>query len=207
MLNLLSSLCLHVPVTWQRLSTMSIPFIVSVLNDFSSLATLSHTSQLHFCFQSYFTAGGLQPISSSRRQAPWGSRPDLTGFVSAKYSYTYRTYSMLLKIFLVNLCMYSVSTVFPKQIVSIITILCYNSSLVTCAIVFTAAKFKPLIFSVWLPLFLWHEYVHSHDLYDFLLSAQFRCINIYIWKAESRVQFADRCAPRKISNDAENLVL
>jgi hypothetical protein len=42
----------------------------------------------------------------------------------------------------------SVSTVFAKQIMSILRILCYNGSLVTWTVVsLTTAKFKPLIFS------------------------------------------------------------
>jgi hypothetical protein len=45
-------------------------------------------------------------------------------------------------------------------------------------------------------------------LYDFcLLPAQFSYIIIYTWKVESRVQIADRCAPRIISNGGENLVV
>jgi hypothetical protein len=45
-------------------------------------------------------------------------------------------------------------------------------------------------------------------LYDFCLSpAQFCYIIVYIRKAESRVQIADRCAPWKISNGAQNLIL
>jgi hypothetical protein len=43
-------------------------------------------------------------------------------------------------------------------------------------------------------------------LYDFCLSpAQFCYITVYIRTIESRVQIADRCAPRKISSGAENL--
>jgi hypothetical protein len=45
-------------------------------------------------------------------------------------------------------------------------------------------------------------------LYDFcLLPAQFCYIIIYIWNVDIHVQIADRCAPWKISNGAENLVL
>jgi hypothetical protein len=40
-------------------------------------------------------------------------------------------------------------------------------------------------------------------LYDFcLLPAQVCYTVVYIWKVESGVQIADRCAPWKISNDA-----
>jgi hypothetical protein len=45
-------------------------------------------------------------------------------------------------------------------------------------------------------------------LYDFcLLPAQFHYMIVHRWKVESRVQIADQCAPWKISNGAENLVL
>jgi hypothetical protein len=44
--------------------------------------------------------------------------------------------------------------------------------------------------------------------YDFsLLPAQFCYIIVYIGLIESRVQLADQCAPWKISNGAQNLVL
>jgi hypothetical protein len=45
-------------------------------------------------------------------------------------------------------------------------------------------------------------------LYDFcLLPAQFYYITVYIRNVESHVQIVVRCAPWKISNGAENLVL
>jgi hypothetical protein len=45
-------------------------------------------------------------------------------------------------------------------------------------------------------------------LYDLcLFPAQFCYMIVYIWKAESRVHIADRCALWKMSSDAENLVL
>jgi hypothetical protein len=44
-------------------------------------------------------------------------------------------------------------------------------------------------------------------LYDFcLLPAQFCHIIVYIWKVESHVQIADRCAPWKISSGAETVL-
>jgi hypothetical protein len=70
----------------------------------------------------------------------------------------------------------------------------------------TAAKFKPLIFSV-------SDFALSYNtnmfflmnLYDFcLLLAQFCYIIVHIGKVESRVQIADRCAPWKTSNGTEN---
>jgi hypothetical protein len=45
-------------------------------------------------------------------------------------------------------------------------------------------------------------------LYDFcLLPAQFCCIIVYMWEAESCVQIEDRCAPWKISNGMQDLVM
>jgi hypothetical protein len=45
-------------------------------------------------------------------------------------------------------------------------------------------------------------------LYDFCLtSAQFTYRIVHIWKVEISVQIADGCAPWKISNAAQNLVL
>jgi hypothetical protein len=45
-------------------------------------------------------------------------------------------------------------------------------------------------------------------LHDFcLLPAQFCYTIVYIRKVESRVQIADRCAPWKISNGTEKLIL
>jgi hypothetical protein len=63
------------------------------------------------------------------------------------------------------------------------------------------AKFKPLIFSVWLRLVLYYEHVHSHDFVSLLLvAAQFCYVIVYIRKVQSRVQIADRCAPWNISS-------
>jgi hypothetical protein len=122
--------------------------------------------------QSYFTTCGLQPISSSWRQARWDSRPDFVfsnwtlavivlmqhplwredGFVSYEYPWpfvrrTYRTYSILLK--MSSFCTThrsSLSTGFTEQIMPILRILCYNGSLVTWTVVgLTTAKFKPLL--------------------------------------------------------------
>jgi hypothetical protein len=67
----------------------------------------------------------------------------------------------------------------------------------------TTAKFKPLIFYTANMFILM-------ILYDFCVSsAQFCYITVYtsIWKVGSCVQIADRCALRKISNGAPNLVL
>jgi hypothetical protein len=89
-------------------------------------------------------------------------------------------------------------------------ILCYNSSLVTWTVVsLTTAKFKPLIFSMsGFALFYTENMFIFMILYDFcLLPAQFSYIIIYIWKAESHVQIADRCASWYISSYVENVVL
>jgi hypothetical protein len=111
---------------------------------------------------------------------------------------------------LCTICKSSVDTGFAKQMIPVLLILRYNGSLVTWAVVsLTAAKFKPLAFSV-------SGFALSYDanmviliiLYDlFLLPAQFCCMIIYIRKVESHVQIADRCAPWKIYNGAENRVL
>jgi hypothetical protein len=54
----------------------------------------------------------------------------------------------------------------------ILRILCYNDSLVTRTVVsVTTAKFKPLIFSVWLHLVLYIEHVNCHDFVGLLLVA------------------------------------
>jgi hypothetical protein len=73
----------------------------------------------------------------------------------------------------------------------------------------TTAKFKPPKFSVSVFVLSYAaNMVILMILYDLcLLSAQFCYIIIYIRKVESRVQIADRCAPRKISSGAGNLVL
>jgi hypothetical protein len=99
---------------------------------------------------------------------------------------------------------------FAKQIMPILRILCYNGSLVTWAVVSkTAAKFKPLIFSM-------YDFVLSNAANMFILKilcdfwlfpAQCFYLIVYIRKVESHAQIADRCAPWKISNGAENLVL
>jgi hypothetical protein len=106
--------------------------------------------------------------------------------------------------------MSSVRTGFTEQIMPILRILFYNGKLATWTVVsLTTAKFKSLIFSIsgfalsypaitYIPIIL----------YDFCLSpAQFCYIIVLVRKDESRVQHADQCAPRKISNSVENLVL
>jgi hypothetical protein len=93
---------------------------------------------------------------------------------------------------------------------SILFISCYNGSLVTSTVVsLTAAKFKPLIFSVPGFALLYAANIFSlMNLYDFwLLPAQFYHIIVYIRNVESLVQIADRCASWKISSGAKNLVL
>jgi hypothetical protein len=92
----------------------------------------------------------------------------------------------------------------------ILSIFCYNGSLVTWTVVSLAtAKFNPLIFSLsGFALSYTANMFILMTLYDFCL---FSCtillyINVYIRKVESCAQIADRCAPWKISIGAENLV-
>jgi hypothetical protein len=112
--------------------------------------------------QTYFTTGGLLPISSSWRQAPWGSRPDIFfnwtlaaivimkhplwrehRFAPCEYAWpfvkcTYGTYSMLMKVLPVALYTSPlVSTGFAMRIMPILRILCYNGNLV----IWTVVKF------------------------------------------------------------------
>jgi hypothetical protein len=59
-----------------------------------------------------------------------------------------------------------------EQIMPILRLLCYNGSLVTWTVVgLTTAKFKPLIFSLWLHHILYPEYVHFYDFVWYLLVA------------------------------------
>jgi hypothetical protein len=115
---------------------------------------------------------------------------------------TYRTCSMLLQILPFSLCTSPlVSSGFAKQIMTILRILCYNRGLVSWTVVsLTTATFKPLIFSMsGFTLSYTANMFILMSLYDFCLSpAQFCYIIVYIWKTESRVQIADRCAPWKI---------
>jgi hypothetical protein len=62
----------------------------------------------------------------------------------------------------------------------VLRILCYNCSVVNWTVVsLTAAKFKPLIFYVWLRLVLCCEHVHSHDFVWLLLVACTILLNTY----------------------------
>jgi hypothetical protein len=73
----------------------------------------------------------------------------------------------------------------------------------------TAAEFKPLIFSV--SGFILSYAANMVILTIFndlcLLPAQFCYIIVNIWKVESCVKIADKCAPWKIFSGAENIVL
>jgi hypothetical protein len=100
----------------------------------------------------------------------------------------------------------SVSTSLAKRIMSILLILRYNGSLVTCTVAsFTTDKFNPIIFSMsGFALSYATNMFILMILYDFcLLPAQFCYIIVYIWQVESRVQIANRCTPWTISNGAE----
>jgi hypothetical protein len=80
-----------------------------------------------------------------------------------------------------------VSTGVAEQIMPVLHILCCNGCLVTWTVVsLTTAKFKPLIFSVWLHLALYREHVHSHDSVWLVLVActiwLYNCIHTEVWK-------------------------
>jgi hypothetical protein len=121
----------------------------------------------------------------------------------------YGTYNMLLKI--LPFALYtSPLSVQALQNRSCLSYLCYSGFLVTRTVAcLTTAKFKPVIFSVsGFCLFYVTKVFILTILYDFcLLPTQFCYIIVYTRKVESRVQIADRFAPWKISNGAENLVL
>jgi hypothetical protein len=184
--------------------------------------------------QSYFTTGGLPPISSSWPQAPWGLWPYI--FFSTE---PLRSNSLcntlsdekmglsLMNRFCLSSSVHIAHTTcywkfFLLHYIQVLCqcrlckadyaclITCYNGSLDTWTVLsLTTAKFVPLIFSM-------SGFTLSYTanmfilliLYDFcLLPAQYFCIIIYIWKVENRVQIANRCPPWKISNCAENIVL
>jgi hypothetical protein len=73
----------------------------------------------------------------------------------------------------------------------------------------TTAKFKPLIFSMSGFTLSYTANMSILIILDDirLLPAQLYYIIVYIGNVESRMQISDRCAPWKISNGAENLVL
>jgi hypothetical protein len=140
---------------------------------FTSLTQLNCwqiSQQLTLCqSQSYFTTGGLPPISLSLLQAPWDPRseipppnnpcwnsPYVTSSLARRWvcllwiawpfiKCTFHAHSM-------SFCSThtsSVSTGFEEQIMPILHILCYNGSLVTWMVVsLTTAKFNHLIFSM-----------------------------------------------------------
>jgi hypothetical protein len=133
----------------------------------------------------------------------------LLWIVLAFVMWTYLIYSMLLKILPCSLYTSTLSGQ-TLQSRSCLSYLCYNGSLVTLMVVgLTATKLEPLIFSMcgFALSYAVNMYILM-ILYDFcLLPAQFCYIIVCIQKVESRVQITDRCAPWKISNGAENLVL
>jgi hypothetical protein len=109
-------------------------------------------------------------------------------------------YSTLLKIFPLALYIHSVSTDFAKQIMPILRISSYNSSLVIWTVIsWTTAKFKPLILSMSsFALSYTAKMFILMTLYDFcLLPAQFWYIIIYVGKADSHVQNANHYEPSK----------
>jgi hypothetical protein len=122
--------------------------------------------------QSYFTTGGLPPVSLFWSQAPWDSRPEIIFQLNPCGHSSYVIFSLtrrwLCLLYLAFLQAYishiehviensflhtayksSDSTGFAKQIMPILSILCYNGSLVTWTFVsLVTAKFKSHIFSV-----------------------------------------------------------
>jgi hypothetical protein len=104
----------------------------------------------------------------------------------------------------------SVSSGFARKVMFILFSLCSSSSFVTLMVVNLAApNFKTLIISVSAFALSYAANMFilmiGHDRYLFLV--QFCCIIVCIWKVESCVQIAGRCAPWKIVNGAENFVL
>jgi hypothetical protein len=95
---------------------------------------------------------------------------------------------MLLKILSFALHTSSLSVqALQSKCMPILRIVCYNGSLVNWPIVsLTTAKFKPLIFSVWLRFVLCCEHVHSHDFVWLLFVActilLHNCIHTEGWK-------------------------
>jgi hypothetical protein len=185
--------------------------------------------------QHNYMTGGLPPVSSFRRKAPWGSRLEnflqlnpcghssyVTSFLTRGWICLLRIRWALSSVHIANMAGYwkyfllytyksFLCPAFSKQIMPLVLILCYNGSLVTGTVVSLAtAKFKPLIFPV--SRFALTYTANMFILmvfYDFcLLPTQFCCnVIVYIWKFGSRVQIAHRCAPWKISSCVENLVL
>jgi hypothetical protein len=125
--------------------------------------------------QSYFTTGGLQPISLFWHQAPWSKQPEFppppqlnpcghSPYVTSSLTRRWVCLSWIGLAFLSSVCIAhtacywkflllhyihtyksSISPGFAKQIMPI---LCYNNSLTTLTVVsLNTAKFKPLIFS------------------------------------------------------------
>jgi hypothetical protein len=108
-------------------------WLVSQLFTATRLLAITDYTQSQSQIQSYFTTGGLPPISSFRRQTCWGSRPDIFFFLQlnpyghspwvsssltrkwacllwislAFVKCTYRTYSMLLKILTFTILVYT----------------------------------------------------------------------------------------------------
>jgi hypothetical protein len=105
--------------------------------------------------RSYFTTGGLPPISSSWHQAPWESRPENFFQLNPWGNSAYATSSLTRRWVLPLMYMLGLSNKssvcpdFAEQIMPILLILCYNGTLVTWTVVsLVTAMFKPLIFSM-----------------------------------------------------------
>jgi hypothetical protein len=209
-----------------ELSTKSLTNQLTSLHRTSStpLHTQSQESVSELLYDRQFT-----PISSSWRQTLCGSRPQIffqlnpcihspyvpssltRGWVcllwiclalsSVRIAHIACYWKFLLLHYIQVLC----HAGFAKQIMILLLILCYNVSLVTRTVAsLTTAKLKPHIFSMSYTANMFILMI----LYDFcFLPSQFCYIIVYIRKVESPVQIADRCAPCKISNGAQNHVL
>jgi hypothetical protein len=172
------------------------------------LVPISRKQQSQIKSQIYFTTGGLPPISSDRCQDHWDPRPETVFQLNHCGHSPYVTSSLTRRwVCFLWICLAfrqthvshiqhvienssfctisksSFSTGFGEQIISSLHIVCYNGSLFNwTAVSFTAAKVKPLIFSV-------SGFALSYTttmfilmiLYDFcLLPAQFCYVTVYM---------------------------
>jgi hypothetical protein len=152
-------------------------------------------------------------MRSSWRQAAWDTRPWVFLTEPLRQSPLCNIVSVLRialiacywKFFLCTTHKSSVSRGFAKQIMPILHILFYNSSLVTWTVVSLSTLHFLCLAS---PCRIPRTCSFSWFCYDFCLSpAQFYYIIVYKRKIESYMSIADWCAPWKISSGGQNLVL
>jgi hypothetical protein len=117
-----------------------------------------------------FRRGGGVSLGQSESELLYDWRFTATQFVLAPSILWLTTRVFFCDWTLLGLCqMYNIYKSFVSpgsamQIMPILFSLCYNGSLVTWTVIsLTAAKFKPLIFSVWIRLVHFYEHVRSHD--------------------------------------------